>query len=52
MWLTRTSYFQREINSSFKMVDTDGSGNVTLEELHAGLLLIHLNMAAYVGAPT
>jgi hypothetical protein len=50
-WLTRTRYFQRAIDASFDKIDVDGSGDVTLEELYAGLLLIHLQMAAYVGAP-
>ena len=50
-WLTSTKYFQRIIDKSFNMIDVDGSGDITLEELYAGLLLIHLQMAAYVGAP-
>jgi hypothetical protein len=50
-WLTRTKYFQRAIDAAFEQIDVDKSGDVTLEELHAGLLLIHLKMAAYVGAP-
>ena len=33
------------------MIDVDKSGDVTLEELYAGFLLIHLKMAVYVGAP-
>ncbi|KAL3783810.1 hypothetical protein ACHAW5_003206 [Stephanodiscus triporus] len=49
-WLTRTRYFQRAIDASFDKIDVDGSGDVTLDELYAGLLLIHLQMAAYVGA--
>ena len=32
-------------------LSVDKSGDVTLEELYAGLLLIHLKMAIYVGAP-
>ena len=50
-WLTSTEYFQKAIDTSFGMVDADKSGDVTLEELYAGLLLIHLKMAVYVGAP-
>ena len=50
-WLTSTTYFTKAIDSSFDMIDVDKSGDVTLEELYAGLLLIHLKMAIYVGAP-
>jgi hypothetical protein len=50
-WLTRTKYFQKAIDASFDMVDQDKSGDVTLDEMYAGLLLIHLNLAVYVGAP-
>lgn len=50
-WLTNTGYFQRVIDSSFDMIDVDKSGDVDVEELYAGLLLIHLKMAMYVGAP-
>ena len=50
-WLTNTKFFQRAIDSAFDSIDVDKSGDVTLEELHAGLLLIHLKMAMYVGAP-
>jgi len=50
-WLTQTKFFQDAIDSSFGMIDADKSGDVTLEELYAGLLLIHLKMAVYVGPP-
>lgn len=50
-WLTQTEYFQKTIDSSFDTIDVDKSGDVTLEELYAGLLLIHLKMAVYVGPP-
>jgi hypothetical protein len=49
--LTKTSYFKNAVNLAFDSVDVDNSGGVTLEELYAGLLLIHLKMAIYVGAP-
>mmetsp|Transcript_39190 Transcript_39190/g.71784 ORF Transcript_39190/g.71784 Transcript_39190/m.71784 type:complete len:475 (-) Transcript_39190:117-1541(-) len=50
-WLTQTEYFQKAIDSSFDMIDVDKSGDVSLEELYAGLLLIHLKLAVYAGAP-
>mmetsp|Transcript_35285 Transcript_35285/g.85094 ORF Transcript_35285/g.85094 Transcript_35285/m.85094 type:complete len:506 (+) Transcript_35285:116-1633(+) len=50
-WLTGTEYFKRAVESAFDTVDADKSGDVTMEELYAGLLLIHLKMAVYVGAP-
>lgn len=50
-WLTQRKSFKKALDSSFDVVDADKSGNVTLDELYAGLLLIHLKMASYVGAP-
>jgi hypothetical protein len=50
-WLTRTKYFQKAVDASFDMVDVDKSGDVTLDEMYAGLLLVHLRLAVYVGAP-
>jgi hypothetical protein len=50
-WLTRSKYFQQAVEASFDMVDTDKSGDITLDEMYAGLLLIHLKLAVYVGAP-
>ena len=50
-WLTSSKFFQRFIDRSFAIVDADGSGDVTLDELYAGLLLVHLRLAYYVGSP-
>jgi len=50
-WLTSTKFFERRVDSAFSTIDVDKSGDVTCEELYAGLLLIHLKMAIYVGAP-
>jgi len=50
-WLTSTKFFESRVDSAFQTVDVDKSGDVTCEELYAGLLLIHLKMAIYVGAP-
>ena len=49
--LTESTYFTKIVNSAFETVDVDKSGDVTLNELYSGLLLIHLQMASYVGAP-
>lgn len=50
-WLTRSKYFEKLVEASFDMVDADKSGDITLDEMYAGLLLIHLKLAVYVGAP-
>ena len=50
-WLTSSRFFQKLVDRSFEVVDADQSGDVTLDELYAGLLLIHLRLAVYVGAP-
>lgn len=50
-WLTRSKYFEQAVQASFDMVDADNSGDITLDEMYAGLLLIHLKLAVYVGAP-
>eukprot|EP00934_Nitzschia_sp_Nitz4_P008389 Nitzschia sp. Nitz4//scaffold190_size42200//9286//10336//NITZ4_007388-RA/size42200-snap-gene-0.86-mRNA-1//-1//CDS//3329540132//8379//frame0 len=48
-FLCRTKFFQDMIQSSFDMVDQDGSGTVDEKELYSGLLLIHLKLGIYAG---
>lgn len=48
-WLCRTKFFRDLINSSFELVDQDGSGSVDEKELYSGLLLIHLKLGVYAG---
>ena len=50
-WLTRSKFFQKMVDGSFDTVDADKSGDVTLDELYAGLLLLHLKLGVYVGSP-
>ena len=50
-WLTRSKFFQKMVDGSFDTVDADDSGDVTLDELYAGLLLLHLKLGVYVGSP-
>lgn len=49
-YLTRTTYFHRLVQSSFIAMDTNHSNTVSCDELYAGMLLVHLHMAIYVGA--
>jgi len=47
--LTRSKFFEKIVNYSFDVIDSDGSGTIDKKELYAGLVLIHLKLAAYVG---
>lgn len=47
--LTRSRTFQKLVDYSYDVIDSDGSGTIDKKELYAGLILIHLNLAAYVG---
>jgi hypothetical protein len=49
-YLTRTTYFHRLVQSTFITMDTNHSNTVSCDELYAGMLLVHLHMAIYVGA--
>jgi hypothetical protein len=49
-YLTRTTYFHRLVQSTFITMDTNHSNTVSCDELYAGMLLMHLHMAIYVGA--
>jgi len=48
-WLSRSKRFQEMVDNVFVSIDTDGSGEIDKKELYAGLILIHLRLAAYVG---
>jgi hypothetical protein len=48
-WLCRTKFFKNMIDSSFQLVDQDGSNDVDEKELYSGLLLIHLKLGTYAG---
>jgi hypothetical protein len=48
-WLCRTKFFKTMIDSSFLLVDQDGSNDVDEKELYSGLLLIHLKLGTYAG---
>lgn len=48
-FLCRTKFFKEMIQSSFELVDQDGSGTIDEKELYSGLLLIHLKLGTYAG---
>jgi len=48
--LTESKPFKLMVESTFKSVDRTGNGQVTKDELYAGLLLIHLKLAKFAGA--
>jgi hypothetical protein len=48
-WLCRTKFFKNMIDSSFLLVNQDGSNDVDEKELYSGLLLIHLKLGTYAG---
>lgn len=49
-FLTRTSAFRKLTRKAFAVCDSDNTGYINKDELHAGLLLVHLNLAKYLGS--
>ncbi|VEU43950.1 unnamed protein product [Pseudo-nitzschia multistriata] len=47
----RSSFFQKLCDDTFDSIDVDGSGKIDESELYRGLLLIHLKLGIYFGAP-
>lgn len=48
-FFSKSERFQQLVKSAFESIDTDQSGAVDKKELYSGLILIHLQLAAYVG---
>ena len=48
-FITKTKRFQDLVKWSFEVIDVDKSGRIDKTELYSGLVLIHLQLAAYVG---
>lgn len=49
-FLSRSERFQKLVQQAFDSIDVDNSGTIDKTELYSGLILIHLNLAAYIGA--
>lgn len=49
-FFTKSKVFKNMVDKAFVVIDADGSGEIDKKELYAGLILIHLRLAAYVGA--
>jgi EF-hand domain pair len=47
--LTRSSLFRKISHWAFEQCDTDHTGHVQFEELHRGILLVHLQLAKHMG---
>jgi len=47
--LTRSEAFRKAAEWAFAKCDTDGSGRLRRGELYAGVLLVHIQLAKYVG---
>ena len=48
--LTRAKFFRTLSHWAFTVCDADDTGRVNKDELYAGILLVHVNLAKYVGA--
>lgn len=49
-FLTRSSAFQRLSHWAYSVCDADRTGKINQDELYAGVLLVHVNLAKYAGA--
>mmetsp|Transcript_6907 Transcript_6907/g.16919 ORF Transcript_6907/g.16919 Transcript_6907/m.16919 type:complete len:231 (+) Transcript_6907:128-820(+) len=47
--LTKSKAFRTLVSKSFDSMDDNGNGSIDRLELYAGVLLVHLNLAKYVG---
>ena len=47
-WM-KSAAFQGLTNWAFEMCDAAGDGRINRDELYAGILLVHLNLARYIG---
>jgi hypothetical protein len=48
--LTESKLFKNMVESTFSSMDSTGNGEVTKDELYAGLLIVHLKLAKFAGA--
>jgi Ca2+-binding protein (EF-Hand superfamily) len=48
--MVRSARFERLVQYVFDVVDVDKSGKICKKELYAGLILVHLKLAAYIGS--
>mmetsp|Transcript_10711 Transcript_10711/g.14177 ORF Transcript_10711/g.14177 Transcript_10711/m.14177 type:complete len:232 (+) Transcript_10711:324-1019(+) len=49
-FLTRSKWFERLTHYTFTICDSDKTGMINKDELYAGILLVHVNLAKYAGA--
>jgi len=45
----QSAKFEKLVNCVFDLVDVDQSGKICKKELYAGLILVHLKLATYIG---
>lgn len=48
-WLLRTKWFERLSHWAFGVCDGNSTGRINKDELYAGVLLVHVNLAKYAG---